>query len=106
NATYSNVRPTTSYARETSVRGTEPKPNGEEPAKPAEREEPYGKEPAKPAEREEPYGEESEYTPEEKRKKVRELYRQGLSPELIASNLDSTVGEIEFMITLMEERNR
>jgi hypothetical protein len=41
-----------------------------------------------------------------KREQVRTLYRQGMSSDVIASRLDTTVGEVELMITLMEERER
>lgn len=35
-----------------------------------------------------------------KRERVMELYRQGISPEIIASRLESTVGEVELIISM------
>ncbi len=40
------------------------------------------------------------------REQVRELHEQGLSSELIASRVGATLGEIDLMITLMEEKHR
>jgi hypothetical protein len=50
--------------------------------------------------------EQTEPASDDRRKQVKELYREGMSAELIASRLDATVGEVELMITLMEEKDR
>jgi hypothetical protein len=48
---------------------------------------------------------ESAGTPD-KRARVIELHRQGISPDIIASRLDSTIGEVELIITMAEGRGR
>jgi hypothetical protein len=40
------------------------------------------------------------------RAQVRELHEQGLSSELIAARVGATLGEVNLMITLMEEKHR
>ena len=50
--------------------------------------------------------EQQETSTGDRREQVRELYLKGMSAEVIASRLDATVGEVELMITLMEEKDR
>jgi len=38
------------------------------------------------------------------RKQVLELYNQGMSPTIIAKKLDTTIGEVELIISIMESR--
>jgi hypothetical protein len=40
----------------------------------------------------------------DKRARVIELHRQGISPDVIASRVDSTIGEVELIITMAEGR--
>lgn len=43
---------------------------------------------------------------ESPRRSVERLHRQGLSPEIIAARLGIAIGEVELMISLMEQRTR
>ena len=52
------------------------------------------------------YDEQSAPSTGDLRPQVRALYLQGMSAEVIASRLGGTVGEVELMITLMEEKDR
>jgi hypothetical protein len=42
----------------------------------------------------------------DKRAKIIELHRQGISPDVIASRVESTIGEVELIITMAEGRGK